>query len=82
MFIIIIIIIWKLKEDKVREEFADLVNSAVDGQWNAIAYDGTNDYWEFGKKAVITAAKKVCGWTKVLQDIKRCGGGMRKLQLL
>jgi len=71
---------WKLKENKVREEYAYLIRQAAAGHRNSCTH--SNECLEFVKELMTTEAENVRGWTRVNKDRNRRGGEMKKWQLL
>jgi len=54
--------VWKLKEEKICEEFRCMVGDKVEAvKWKGL---GLNDHWQQMKDIMMETAQDICGMTK------------------
>jgi len=69
----------KLKEEQTCEEYKSMVRDKVEQEeWKHL---DVNEHWRKMKKIMMETAQHICGMSKgqVLADIRKHGGGMRRL---
>ena len=65
---------WKLKEEETCEEYKSMVRDKVEEEeWKQL---NVNEHWH---NIMMETAQHICGMSKALADIRKHGGGMRRL---
>jgi len=69
--------VWKLKDEKMCEEYRSMVRDKVEeAEWKCL---DVNAQWQQMKCIVMETAQDICGSQKVYAVIRKHGGGMRRL---
>jgi len=67
---------WKLKEEKTQEYKSMARDKVQEAEWK---YLYVNKHWQQMKNIMMETARVTCGCQKAHADIRKHGGGMRKL---